>query len=171
MGSTLGGNKRHQSNEPSEAADEGDLVLVEVVDDSRHLADGVHLVCHPPDAAMERSACVNLQWACERGLGVGVGLGVANVVDEEGTHDGVGGLLVHDLHGLEVVHATIGRSELLVVHHGGGGGGGGDVGGHGVALRPHEHAPPVLQPLGEGVVGALGDHQPIYHVEGVLVVL
>ena len=57
------------------------------------------------------------------------------------------------------MEAVVRSSKLCVVHHRGRGGGGRDVGADGVSVGATEDGQPVLQPLGQGVVGALRVHR------------
>mmetsp|Transcript_38411 Transcript_38411/g.89629 ORF Transcript_38411/g.89629 Transcript_38411/m.89629 type:complete len:371 (-) Transcript_38411:684-1796(-) len=91
-------------------------------------------------------------------------LGVADIVNEEDAHDGVGEVRVEDLDRLPEVGPAISGSKHLVGEHRGGGGGGGNREGDGGATLTSEDRPPLLDALGEGVVGALGSHEGVGEV-------
>lgn len=94
-------------------------VLLKIEGDRRDGADVIHLEAKAPDTTVEST------WSKEQGevildvcLGVGI-LGrewVEHVVEKEGTHHGVGSLLHHDLHWLEVMHTTVSCSERSIVN-------------------------------------------------------
>ena len=98
-------------------------------------------------------------------LGILGALGIVEVGEEDGRHDGVGGLGGKDLVRDEVGHALVGPGEGAVLNDGGSRGGGGDVGRDGAALGPGDDGAPMLQTLGEDVVGTLGDTDAVDEVE------
>ena len=79
---------------------------------------------------------------------------VAQVVDEQGRHDGVRRVRLEDLQA-EPPGAGVGRGQRLVLDHRLGPRARGDVQRHPDAVLARGHRPPALQPLGEQVVGPL----------------
>ena len=65
---------------------------------SRHVSNCVssttHLVATAPDTTVESTALKQVDWVADVSSWVSGGLGVADIVDEKGTHDSVGGLLL-----------------------------------------------------------------------------
>ena len=87
-----------------------------------------------PDTTVETTIGKELVRVTEGEGNLGRALGVCHVVNEEGSHDSVGGLLVEDLERGELLHSFEGSSELLVAEDRGSGGGGSNVGGNGDAI-------------------------------------
>ena len=129
------------------------------------LADAVNLIGTAPGTAVEGIVRKELVGVGMLGLGILGTLGIVEVGEEDGRHDGVGGLGGKDLVRDEVGHAFVGPGEGAVLDDGGSRGGGGDVGRDGATLGPGDDGAPMLQTLSEDVVGTLGDTDAVDEVE------
>lgn len=106
-----------------------DLGVVNQSSEDSHRTNGSTTT---PYTTVETSRSEQSQRMSELGLRVGYAVDVTDIVDQNCTHDGVGSLLVHDFHGLKVVHASVGSGELDVRDDRSGGSGRSDVGGNSI---------------------------------------
>mmetsp|Transcript_5301 Transcript_5301/g.11196 ORF Transcript_5301/g.11196 Transcript_5301/m.11196 type:complete len:282 (+) Transcript_5301:136-981(+) len=131
-----------------------------------HLSDGIDGIRASPRPSIEGPVHHQLVRIAQLRPGTRRTGPVPEVEQEQRQHRRLGGVRLRNLVRPERGHALIGPREHAGAYHGRGGGGGGHVGRDGAALPlPCHDGAPVLQALGERVVGPLLHRQAVDEVQ------
>mmetsp|Transcript_112162 Transcript_112162/g.282329 ORF Transcript_112162/g.282329 Transcript_112162/m.282329 type:complete len:217 (-) Transcript_112162:92-742(-) len=137
----------------------------EVVHNHARDRDALGSVWAPPHATVEACGLEQAQgvvercrWLCRRSR-------VADVMDQQGTHDTKAQLLVGNLHGPENVHAAQSSRDSGIALDRASGRGRAHVATHDVPIRARHHGAPMVQAFREDVVLALLDRDRVHEVQ------